>query len=201
MTADQDFSDIYDTFHPRILRYLTRMVGPDEAEDLSQEVFDKIHRGLTRFQGRARLSTWIYRIATNTAIDKFRSPATKYDQLHTSLEDEDHPASAEVSAAQDVAAADQLVIRKEMRGCINEFIDKLPTDYKTVLILAELEGFANKEIASILEISLANVKIRLHRARVRLKQSLQTGCDFYYTDGQTLACDRKQVQISSKPPK
>jgi len=70
-----------------------------------------------------------------------------------------------------------------------------------VIVLNDLEGFANKEIAEILRISLDNVKIRLHRARARLKKALQDGCDFYYTEGNTLACDRKQIQILPKPPK
>jgi len=80
-------------------------------------------------------------------------------------------------------------------------IDNLSPDYKTVIVLSDLEGFANKEIAEILGISLDNVKIRLHRARGKLKEDLQEGCDFYYTEGNTLACDRKQVQILPKTPK
>jgi RNA polymerase sigma-70 factor (ECF subfamily) len=201
MTSAQKFNEIFEAYHPRILQYLTRMVGPDDAEDLSQEVFDKINRGLGRFQGRSRLSTWIYRIATNTAIDRSRSPASKYEKLHTSLDGEKAHASTAATAAQDLPDTDQLVIRKEMRDCINEFIDKLPPDYKTVIVLSELEGFANKEIADILDISLANVKIRLHRARARLRKALEGGCDFYYTEGNTLACDRKQSQILSNTPK
>jgi RNA polymerase sigma-70 factor (ECF subfamily) len=164
MASDQKFSEIFREYHLRILQYLTRMVGPDDAEDLSQEVFDKIHKGLSSFQGRSKLSTWIYRIATNTAIDRSRSPASKYEKLHHCLDDEKTHESSGATAAQDLPNTDQLVIRKEMRDCINEFIDKLPPDYKTVIVLGELEGFTNKEIAEILNISLANVKIRLHRA-------------------------------------
>ena len=96
---------------------------------------------------------------------------------------------------------EQLVIRKEMSDCVNEFIDSLPPDYRTVIVLGELEGFANKEIAKILNISLDNVKIRLHRARAKLKKALQEGCDFYYNEENALACDRKQIQILPKPPK
>lgn len=88
-----------------------------------------------------------------------------------------------------------------MSECINEYIDKLPTDYKTVIVLSEQEGLANKEIAEILDISLNNVKIRLHRARAKLKAVLNEACEFYYTDQNTLACDRKQCQILPKAPK
>jgi RNA polymerase sigma-70 factor, ECF subfamily len=200
MVSDQTFNKIFDEYHPRILRYLKRIVGPDDAEDLSQEVFDKINRGLKKFQGRSTLSTWIYRIATNTAIDKSRSTAHKYETGHHSFEDETCHESTGATAVKAPPVTDQLVIRKEMSECINEFIDNLPPEYKTVIVLSDLEGFANREIAEILGISLDNVKIRLHRARARLKKALQKGCDFYYTEGNTLACDRKQVQILPKAP-
>jgi RNA polymerase sigma-70 factor (ECF subfamily) len=200
MISDKKFNAIFDEYHPRILRYLSRIVGPVDAEDLSQEVFDKISKGLSRFQGRSSLSTWIYRIATNTAIDRSRSAAYKYAGNQDVFEDETTHDSSGPTPAKTAPFTDQLVIRKEMSDCVNEFIDNLPPDYRTVIVLSELEGFANKEIAEILGISLDNVKIRLHRARTRLRKALQEGCDFYYTDGNTLACDRKQVRILPKPP-
>ena len=201
MVSDQTFNEIFDEYHPRILRYLTRIVGPDDAEDLSQEVFDKISRGLSSFQGRSSLSTWIYRIATNTAIDKSRSTAYKYERGHDSFEDEKSHESSGVTVAHAAPVTDQLVIRKEMSDCVNEFIDNLPPDYRTVLVLSEMEGLANNEVAEILGISLDNVKIRLHRARARLKETLQDGCVFYYNEENALACDRRQIQILPKPPK
>jgi RNA polymerase sigma-70 factor (ECF subfamily) len=200
MVSDQNFNEIFDKYHPRILQYLSRIVGPDDAEDLSQVVFDKISRGLNRFKGKSSLSTWIYRIATNTAIDISRSAVSKYEREHNSFEDDSSHESSDAPVAPASPVTDQLVIRKEMNDCINEFIDKLPTDYKTVIVLSELEGMTNKEIAEILGITLDNVKIRLHRARVRLKKALQEGCDFYYNEENALACDRKQIQILPKTP-
>ena len=73
MVSNQTFNEIFDEYHPKILRYLERIVGPDDAEDLSPEVFDKINRGLCRFKGRSGLSTWIYRNTTNTVIATYRS--------------------------------------------------------------------------------------------------------------------------------
>jgi RNA polymerase sigma-70 factor (ECF subfamily) len=83
---------------------------------------------------------------------------------------------------------------------VREFIDKLPPDYKTVILLSEIEGFKNKEIADILQISLENVKIRLHRARAGLKKELDNGCDLYQNEQGTLACDRKPISIMPKKP-
>lgn len=88
-----------------------------------------------------------------------------------------------------------------MNVCINEYIEILPHDYKTIIVLSDLEGLTNKEIAEVLDLSIDNVKIRLHRARAKLKAVLNKACDFYYTDQNTLACDRKQIQIFSKVPK
>ncbi len=69
---------------------------------------------------------------------------------------------------------------------------QIAPDYRTIITLNELEGFTNKEIAEILGISLDAAKIRLHRARARLKESLEAGCDFYNDERSELACDRKQ---------
>ena len=201
MTPDYEFKKIYDEYHPRILQFLSRMVGPIEAEDIAQDVFNKINSGLEGFKGKSKLSTWIYRIATNAAIDKCRSAAYKHASEHIAIEDGADSDSQGVLEDHKSPATDQIVIQKEMSECINEYIDNLPPDYKTVIVLSELEGLANKEIAEILGISLNNVKIRLHRARTKLKEVLNEACDFYHTEQNTLACDRKQVQILPKIPK
>jgi len=201
MSPDDKFKKIYDEFYPRIFQYLSRIGESNDAEDLAQEVFNKINSGLKGFQGKSKLSTWIYRIATNTAIDRSRSAAYKQAAEQVAIEDGSDPDPQDVPEDHKPPAADQLVIRKEMRECINEYIDQLPPDYRAVIVLSELEGQPNKEIAEILGISIDNVKIRLHRARVKLKATLNDACDFYYTDQNTLACDRKQVQILPRAPK
>ena len=201
MGPEYEFKKIYDEYYSRILQYLTRIVGPNDAEDMAQDVFDKINNGLGGFQGKSKLSTWIFRIATNTAIDRSRSAAYKQKKKHIAIEDGDEHQAVCASVSDKSPVTDQLVIRKEMSDCVNEFIDNLPPDYKTVIVLSELEGLTNKEIAEILGISLDNVKIRLHRARAKLKAALNAGCDFYYNDQNTLACDRKQFQILPKAQK
>lgn len=73
--AQLDFQNVYGQFHPRIQRYLRRLLGPNDGEDVTQEVFAKVSQALPQFRGDSSLSTWIYRIATNTAYDKLRSPS------------------------------------------------------------------------------------------------------------------------------
>jgi RNA polymerase sigma-70 factor (ECF subfamily) len=70
-----EFQKIYDTYQPKILRYLTRMVGESDAEDLTQDVFVKVNKALGDFRGESKVSTWLYRIATNVAMDRMRSPS------------------------------------------------------------------------------------------------------------------------------
>ncbi|MFX0203430.1 MAG: RNA polymerase sigma factor [Candidatus Hodarchaeota archaeon] len=195
------FGKIYDEYYQRIVQYLTRIVGPDDAEDITQDVFEKINRNLSEFRQDSKLSTWIYRIATNTAIDRMRAPSFRYFSEHTSIEDSKKIEDGNVWADHSKMRTDQTLIRKEMSECVKEFIDNLPPDYKAVIVLSELEGLANKEIAEILSISLDNVKVRLHRARAKLKTALNEGCDFYHNEQNALACDRKQVQILPKAPK
>ena len=201
MSSEVDFSQIYEEFHPKILHYLSRLTNPHEAEDIAQEVFEKVNRSLKSFKGESKLSTWLYRIATNTAIDRMRSPSFRRLSEYTTLDEDTGTEDRNVWSGHTKTHIDQTVIRKEMSECVREFIDRLPSDYKTVILLSELEGFKNKEIADILQVSLDTVKIRLHRARARLKKELDDGCTFYYSEQDILACDRKQSQILPKIPK
>ncbi len=201
MTTASDFRTIYDEYHQKIIQYLTRLAGKNDAEDIAQDVFDKIHRNLGEFREQSKLSTWIYRIATNAAINIKRSAAYKYSKGHTALEETVETESRHVLVDHRDEASDQRLIRKEMSACVMEFINRLPPDDRTVIVLSELEGLANEEIADILEISLNNAKIRLHRARARLRKALEEGCVFYHDEQNVFACDRNPSRISSKPPK
>jgi len=194
-----DFQKIHDDFRPRILRYLTRLVGEGEAEDLTQEVFARIGRALKSFRGESKLSTWIYQIATNVAVDRLRrSSARPGDEKRLPVEDiVETEEDKEIWTGEQTLSTEQRVIRKEMNGCIREIIETLPQTYRSVIILSELEGFKDAEIADILGLSLQAAKIRLHRARIRLKEELKTACVFYRDERNEFACDRKTpfVQI------
>jgi RNA polymerase sigma-70 factor, ECF subfamily len=191
-----EFQSIHDTFRPKMLRYLTRFVGEDEAEDLTQTVMVKVSEGLRNFRGDSTLTTWIYRIATNAALDALRNRATKWTGQQsgsTAIRTESEVESVEsgIALEEQTPSVEATVIRKEMNECIGEFIDSLHETDKTVIVLSELEGFKNSEIAEILGISLDTVKIRLHRARDRLRKVLRTGCDFFRDERNEFACDRK----------
>lgn len=179
-TAELDFQAIHAEFRLKIQRYLVHLVGEDEAEDLTQEVFVKVSRALASYRGESQLSTWIYRIATNTALDKLRSPAFKHSLQNEFAENSD-PAEAEI-ADQDTwtgelaPSLEQQLFLRERYACYCDFIENLPANYRAVVVLGELEEFSASEIAQILGLSIDVVKIRLHRGRTRLLEELKAHC-------------------------
>ena len=194
-----DFEKLHTRYRPKIHRYLCRLAGENEAEDLCQEVFVKVERNLASFRNEAQLSTWLYRIATNSFYDRLRSPSFKQKSKEHPIEiDEKTLEERDFTTQQQKPGIDQQVIRGEMNDCIRGYIDQLPETYRTVLLLSEEEGFKNREIAEILQVSLDNVKIRLHRAKAKLKVSLQSNCDFYLDERSEISCDRKQQCDSEK---
>lgn len=177
-----DFQNIFDEYQPRILRYMARMVSEDEAEDLTQEVFAKISHKLNTFRGEASLSTWLYRIATNTALDRLRSPSFQRVELVTVSENSTEGSDRTVLVKDEKPAIEKQLIREEMNDCIRGYIEKLPEDYRVVLILSEYEGLKNGEVAEILGVTLDTVKIRLHRARTKLKEELEANCEIHWVE-------------------
>lgn len=173
-----------------------RLVGNQEAEDLTQEVFVKVSKALPAFRNESQLSTWMYRIATNTAIDRMRNPSFQQETAQEpevcSLRAGGITAGGEnASLLQKTFSLEDQVIHEEMNACIRGVIQHLPENYRTVVILSELEGLKNKEIAEILEVSLDVVKARLHRGKTRLKKELLQHCNFSWDERNELICDPK----------
>lgn len=194
-TTELNFGDIYDKFHVKLYSYLERMLGKNDAEDVTQEVFVKINNGLKDFKGKSRLSTWIYKIATNTALDRMKCRSFREDNKKMMLGNISEESEAtNICLEEKTLSAERQAIRNEMNQCIREFVDRLPTDYKTVIVLSEIKDLKNRQIADILDISLDAVKIRLHRARARLKAEFEAGCDFYHDEDGKFACDRKKPE-------
>ena len=188
------FTDIYEQYYDKIQNYLIRLVGDQEAEEVTQIVFEKFSQKINSFKAKSKLSTWLYRIATNAGLDKLRSPSFKYSQSGPLAPFPIHTTETEHTIFENTTiqnSIDSKIIHSEMNECIREFVDKLPSDYRAIIILNELEGFTNKEIAEILQVSNGTAKIRLHRARAKLKKSLESGCDLYFDERNELACDRK----------
>ncbi len=180
------FEEIVGTLRAPILRYLQRFVGDAAlAEDLLQETLVRISRGLDRFEARSSVKTWAFKIATHTAIDHLRQ-----SKRELNLVELDEMA---VAADPGEGLSERLVL-DEMNACLREEIDRLPESYRAAILLHDLEGLSAGETAEIVGCSLATAKIRIHRARARLKQALLGDCNFYRDREQVLRCDRKGPQ-------
>lgn len=164
-------------------RYLGRYVGdPAVADDLLQETLIRVARGLPGFAGRASLKTWAFSIATRVAADHFRQPA--HGAYIVDLDDSPEPMDGD-------PAVDRRLVVDEMNACVREVIDSLPEDYRAALVLHDLEGLSAPETAAVCGCSLPTAKIRIHRARLRLKKALTEQCEFYRDRDAVLRCDRK----------
>lgn len=173
----------------RMRRYLARLVGAADAEDLAQDVFEKAQRAIGTFRGDSRALTWLYRVATNAAIDRLRSAARRAD-----LEDDDATHSLETdgaAVAADRRSLDGELDRTRMRECILRVVEQLPASQSAAILLGELRGLGDRELADVLGISLGAAKIRLHRARRALKAMLERACDFERDEENEFACAPK----------
>lgn len=180
---------LYQQYSKSIRTYLMRFVNETEANDLTQEVFVKVGNNLDRFRGEASIKTWIYRIASNTVKDFLKSRAyrTSLKQVPIS-ETELEGCDASLASGSSI---DEKLDASAMNQCIREFIHRLPINYSTVLVLSDLEELSSKEVAEILNQSVGTVKMRLHRARARLKTELEEGCVITTGCDNKLLCERK----------
>jgi RNA polymerase sigma-70 factor (ECF subfamily) len=180
-----DLQTIYDTYHPKILRYLARLAGEEEGEDLAQEVFIRAGRALAGFRGESSLSTWLYCIATNLARDRMRSPSFRLASQEPTISDFDEDCEGRKGVNGDMTGEnttpiEQQLVTEEMGRCIRRYVEMLPDNYRAVLLLSDMEELSNKEIAEILGMTLETVKIRLHRARAILRERFVSTCEYYW---------------------
>jgi RNA polymerase sigma-70 factor (ECF subfamily) len=173
-----------------LVRYLRRFVGDDAlAEDLLQETLIRVSKGVGSFEGRSSLKTWAFKIATHVAIDQLRR-----SRRDLGLVELDETALA----AGPGDALDERLIIDEMNACLREAIDRLPESHRAAILLHDLEGLSAGETAEVVGCSLATAKIRIHRARARLRQALLSDCDFHRDREQVLHCERKGPRDGSR---
>ncbi len=140
-----------------------RLLGDETlAEELAQDAFVKAHRALGSFRGDARFSTWVYRIAINLCRDHFESPAARFRQRQTSL---DGPGLERFDPPADGARPDEALEAEEVARDFAIALNELDGMYKEAFLLRHQEGLPYDEISDVLEISVSNAKVRVHRAR------------------------------------
>lgn len=167
------FGDLVEAHADRIFSYLYHLLGDrEEAEDLAQETFVRAWQSLDRFRGGAAFSTWLYRIATNLAIDAVRRRRRRglTESLDAPVETDDGEVKRQLVGS--VAAPDEELVREELQRLVWESIRELPPKLQPVLVLYDFERLSYEDIARVLHIPLGTVKSRLFHARQQLKQIL-----------------------------
>lgn len=163
---------LIDAYSPRLYNVALRILrNSQDAEDALQETFITALKKLDQFDGRSAFLTWIYRIAVNSslmALRKRRSRSKREESIEV-------PGFEEIKSRQLIdwnADPSRRVMTNEMREVMDKAIDRLPPNYRTVFVLRDLEELSTEETAKILGISVANVKVRLMRARLFLREAL-----------------------------
>jgi RNA polymerase sigma-70 factor (ECF subfamily) len=171
---DQAFEEVVRSHGGRMMSVARRLLRHEqEAQDAVQEAFLSAFRGIDRFDGKSQLGTWLHRIAVNACLMKLRSrhrkPEQSIDELLPRFLEDGHRADPQAAWAE---TADAAALRRETRELVRDSIDRLPEDYRAVLVLRDIEELDTEETARLLGVSIAVVKTRLHRARQALRALL-----------------------------
>ena len=158
------FETLVISYQHRVFGVAVRMLGSRaEAEEIAQEVFLRAHRALGEFRGEARLSTWLYAIASRLCLNRLASPDRRVLRGDDALADVPAPLADAGAAAE----------RAERDAAVRQAIAELPEDRRIVLVLRDIEGLSYEEIAEALALELNTVRSRLHRARQQLRDKLE----------------------------
>ena len=147
---------------------------PERAKDAVQDAFVSAFNGLESFEGRSGIKTWLHRITVNASLAQLR----KTRQLAEESIDEWLPHFDELqcrveSPWNELASLQELLEQDEVRDRVKAAIDRLPQAYRIIVQLRDIEGYNTEEVATLLELTASNVKVRLHRARAALKKLLE----------------------------
>jgi len=167
-----EFARMVEAHYGLIYRLAIKMMeDPQDAEDILQETFIKAYRHISGFDGRSKLSTWLYRIATNEALMALRR--RKFSMISI-----DEPVETQETEQKPIQITDWCclpeveMMSSESRAYMDKAIKELPQSLRTVFLLRDIEGLSTLETAQVLDLSTAAVKTRLSRGRLRLRESL-----------------------------
>jgi RNA polymerase sigma-70 factor (ECF subfamily) len=170
----EEFSRLVEAYSSKIYRLAIKMLNRQEdAEDVLQETFVKAYRGLKSFDGRSKLSTWLFRIATNEALMVIR-------RKHPETVSIDEPIETEEGEQEPVQIIDWCclpeneLLSEETKEILDAAVQKLPERLKVVFLLRDIDDLSTHETAEVLGLSETAVKTRLSRARLRLREELST---------------------------
>jgi RNA polymerase sigma-70 factor (ECF subfamily) len=165
---EEAFAQLVDRHQRGVCRFVARLIGTRDAEDLAQEAFLRAHQALPRFRGESTFRTWLYRIARNLCWTELRKRGRRGES--TMLGDD----SLEVRLLPDDSVSDlaEESARADLATRVREHVGTLPAPYREVLTLFYLDEMHYEEIAVILDVPIGTVKTWIHRARLRLRDAL-----------------------------
>jgi RNA polymerase sigma-70 factor (ECF subfamily) len=159
-----DFYEVYEQYYDRVRKFILASVKNRwVAEDLVQETFLRVLQNLPQVRDQAKLSSWIYRIASNLCQDYFRSPSRKMVPLA------DNPAGEPPGEP----SLEKQIEQYQTSLMVQEMINLLPEPLRQVIYLCDIKEESQREAAALLGISVENVKVRLHRARKQLRAIME----------------------------
>jgi RNA polymerase sigma-70 factor (ECF subfamily) len=166
-------NDLVERYSGRIYNVALKLTGhPIEAEEVLQETFINACRGAGDFEGRSSLGTWLYRIATNNGLMRRRRREAPTVPLDTPPEAEERGEFWPQQLHDWHWEPESVALTDELRGAMDEAVERLPDPLRAAFVLRDLEGLSTKEAAEVLDISPSNLKVRLHRARLMLRDQL-----------------------------
>jgi len=167
-----EFSRMVEIYSGNIYRLTLKMLNdPQDAEDVLQETFIKAFRGLKNFDGRSRLSTWLFRIATNEALMYLRRKRPTFVSIDEPVETEEGE-QRPVQIVDWCCMPESELMSQEARQHLDDAVERLPHSLRVVFLLRDIEDLSTAETAEVLGLSDTAVKTRLSRARMRLREDL-----------------------------
>ncbi len=161
------FEELVKRYQRPISAYVYRMVGDYEAAlDLTQEIFIKVYGSLARYRPEFRFSTWIYKIAHNSAVDHLRRNGGRERSLNSGVEEESYELAIESSGL----SPEQVSERRERKLEIESVVRSLPSAYRELIVLRHGQDLTYEEIVEVTGLPLGTVKNRLFRAREMMRQ-------------------------------
>ncbi|MGO8671873.1 MAG: RNA polymerase sigma factor [Capsulimonadaceae bacterium] len=169
------FETLFRKYQAPIFHLVCRMVNGEDAYDLTQDVFYRALRALQSFKGDCKFSTWLYTIAKNTCLNHVREDKRRTEFEDYSLDEETpagerRPARALPDPSADVA---RIVETREIQRVVDKVLQELTPEQRLLMVLRDFQQLSYEEISDITEISLVNVKSKLHRARLAFKSRFQ----------------------------
>jgi len=167
------FAQLVEQYEQRVYNLARKMMRDEQdAEDVLQETFISVFRNLGNFHGDSNFSTWLYRIATNASLMKLRSRKPPPLSLDEPIESGDGANALPREIVDWGITPEEALLSGETRAQMDAAIATLPETLRAVFVLRDIEGLSVQETADVLDISVPNVKTRLHRARLLLRESL-----------------------------